>query len=1189
MGLTTGERRIVSVFVVDIADSTDIGERLGPERSKFLFDEVVRLMRDEVERFGGTVAQLTGDGLYALFGAPAAHEDDAERAVRAGLAVHAVLQRYAHEAEEAYGVTLAARVAVNTGPVVLLPEGAPAEERYNALGDTVNVAARLQEHAGPGGVAVGTATARQVEDRFLLEALGDLELKGRREPITAYRVADERETEAPAEQRPLVGRERELALIVDALSGLVEGRGAIVSVLGEPGIGKSRLVAEAKARMAKDVRFAESRAVSYAQEIPYFPVQDLLRSILGVGIAEPELKVRLELKAQLASALGERADTYHPFLASLLGIPLERDAEERLRDLARDSVQRQTQEAVSELLRALSTRRPLCLVLQDLHVADEPTLELYEELLTLCDEEALSLVLVYRSDPATSAWRLGEKARRRFRHCYHELELGPLAPDASAELAAVAAGAELTEEARAALAARAGGNPFFIEEGLRDLIERGALQRENGHLALVQVDEELGLPAGVQETVQARLDPLTPEAREVATIASVVGQRFGFPLLERVAPAEQLRPALSELRRSELVVEERRRPVPEYRFRHGLVQEAAYATLLERRRKELHRVVGEALEDLHGAELSDAFGLLARHFVEADEPEKAAHYSLEAGEAARSVYADEEAVVHYRRALPFLDRMGDRRRARETLFKIALVCHTGFDFGGANEAWNEAFGLPEPEAPRSPPRELVETVIGPPHEVAPGHTYDRVGWWIGRHLFRGLLRLEPGLDVAPDVAEHVWVSDNGRTYRFRLRESVRWSDGEPVTAEDFAFTYRAMREQHVLSAHLLEGVEADALDDRTLELRLCEPRWYFPYLLSQPPFFPWPRHRVQAVEEWRQAEGLVGDGPFTLAQWDEQHVLLVANQRWSGASGNVERVSAVIGRARDELEDWSRGRYDLLEVGRRNALEDPPGTMRFPSSMFETAYLGFRADRFPVDDERVRRALAHALDRERFSELFGWDAPALGGMLPPAMPGHSHELSPAENLERARELLAKAGYADGRGLPALRLALVRPVALSGQFRRDLEEAWRAQWGRIGVRLEIEWIPGGYIAPREDATGPHVWVHGWNADYPDPDGFLATFLETNPVLLDERLETLLGRARTLRNRDERLRLYREADRLLVSERVVAVPTFYQADVVLVRPWIEGFWANPIGYATCDQIVVHDRNKSPANAGLSQLRG
>jgi class 3 adenylate cyclase len=234
-----GERRIVSTLLVDIADSTEIGEQLGPERSKFLFDEVVRLLAAEVKRFGGSVAQFTGDGLYALFGVPAAHDDDAERSVRAARAMQAALEGYAADLAEAYGVKLAARIGVNTGPVVLLSDEAPAEERYNALGDTVNTAARLQAHAGDGGIVVGPATAAQVQGAFDLESVGPLELKGKAEPVAAFRVVGERER-VVRRLTPLIGRDHELANLDEVFGGLADGRGAIVAITGEPGIGKSR-------------------------------------------------------------------------------------------------------------------------------------------------------------------------------------------------------------------------------------------------------------------------------------------------------------------------------------------------------------------------------------------------------------------------------------------------------------------------------------------------------------------------------------------------------------------------------------------------------------------------------------------------------------------------------------------------------------------------------------------------------------------------------------------------------------------------------------------------------------------------------------------------------------------------------------------------------------------------------------
>src|SRR5919197_930585 len=406
MSAMSGERRTVSVLMADVADSTTIGERLGPERSKFLFDEVIRLIASEVKRYGGTVAQFTGDGLYALFGAPTAHEDDAERAVRSALAIHDALAGYARDVADAYGIELTARVGVNTGPVVVLPDEAPPEERYNALGDTVNVAARLQSHAGRSGVAIGSTTARQVETVFRLEPLGPLELKGKAEPVEAYCVLDEHEGIA-RRVSPLVGRDHELVVMRGVLSDVTEGRGAIVAVTGEAGIGKSRLVAEARERCSDEVRFLGAQGVSYAHDVPYYPFRELLRGFLGLGLADPEARVRLELKAQLARLLAAHAEFYYPFLAQLLGLALEEDAAERLGELARDSVQRQTHEAVVELVRELSHERPLCLVLEDLHFADAPTLELCRELLSLADEEAVAILLLYRSEPDLPSWELG--------------------------------------------------------------------------------------------------------------------------------------------------------------------------------------------------------------------------------------------------------------------------------------------------------------------------------------------------------------------------------------------------------------------------------------------------------------------------------------------------------------------------------------------------------------------------------------------------------------------------------------------------------------------------------------------------------------------------------------------------------------------------------------------------------------
>ncbi|MDQ4081774.1 MAG: ABC transporter substrate-binding protein, partial [Actinomycetota bacterium] len=890
----TGERRIVSVLIADVVNSTGIGERLGPERSKFLMDEVLRIMTEQVTRYEGTVVQRIGDQIFAVFGAPLAHEDDSERAVRAGLAIQRGIARYAEDVEAAYGVELAVRVGVHTGPVVIPSEDGTSDiaERWNALGDTVNIASRLQELARPGEVAIGLTTARQVESCFELERLGDQELRGKSAPLATFRVRGVREGAAVRRHGTLVGRDFELTVLERTMDGLRDGRGVIASIIGEPGIGKTRLVAEVRARYEHEIRFIEGRGVSYAQSFPYSPIRELLRDWLGVAATTPETRVRLELKARVAELFDANADEAYPFLANLLGVTLEPGAAERIRELNRESIQHQTFEVFVEFLCRLSGEIPVCLVLEDLHWADESTLELLEESLRVTEEAAVGLLLLYRPEREHSSWRLGERARQRYPHRYREIELRPLPSDASRTLVGSAADGELPDAVSELLVERAGGNPFFLEEALRDLVERGALRREDGRWELAVGQEELAVPAAIQGALQARLDRLDPKTRHVVSIAAVVGRTFGVELLERLVPHEELVPALSELQRLDLVVEIRRRPSPEYRFRHGLVQEVAYASLVDATRRRLHRSVGEALEELYRDSLDEVYDLLARHFSEADDAEKAVDYLLKAGDAARALYADQEALEHYKRARAFLARLGDDRRMRDTLFKMALAHHLAFDFEKAEEVYDEAFCCRIGEPVRLEPSERIETAGLPPDDLSPGDVYSTEGAGFAAHLFQGLLTVDRDLNVVPAMADNMRVSRDGLTYLVRLREGVRWSDGERLTAEDFAFAWRRMREERTVTAFLMEDVEsAEALDDRTLEIRLREPRSYFPYILASMFAYPWPRHKCEELgDAWREPENLVCNGPFMLSALTEERAVLAANPYWSGPRGNVGEI-----------------------------------------------------------------------------------------------------------------------------------------------------------------------------------------------------------------------------------------------------------------------------------------------------------
>jgi ABC-type transport system substrate-binding protein/class 3 adenylate cyclase len=1186
MAVATGERRIVSVLVADVVGSTAIAEKLGPERSKFLIDEVMRIMTEQVRRFDGTVAQLVGDEMLAFFGVPVSHEDDAERALRAALAIQRALAQYSQEVEAAYGVELSVRIGVNTGPVVVGVEGdgEGGYDPFNALGDTVNVASRLQELADHGGVLIGPTTKRQVEAGFDLEELGPQDLKGVSKPLDVFRVSRIRETEAAAPTLPIVGRDFELTVLERTMDALVEGRGAIVTIMGEPGIGKTRLVWEVRDRYRDRVRFIEARGVSYAQTFPYWPIRELLREWLGVGASTPEARVRLELKAELAHLLGkEEADDAYPFVANLVGLTLEPEAQQAIRELNRESIQSRTFEVFSELVCRLADEEPLCLVFEDLHWADDSTLELLETILGMTDETSVALFFVYRPEREHGSWRLGELARQRYPHRYREVEVRPLPADSSRVLVANAANGELPESVAELLAERSGGNPFFLEEAFRDLVERGVLERRNGGWELAVSVDELSIPAVVQGTLQARLDRLDRQTREVLSIAAVIGRTFGLPLLERLVDRDRLMQALSELQRLDLIVEKRRRPNPEYRFRHGLVQEVAYASLVDTQRRKLHKRVGEALEEIYKESPEEAYGLLARHFAEAEEPEKAVEYLLRAGDAARAVYADKEALEHYRRARTFLAHLGDERRARDTLFKMALAYHLAFDFESAEEMYDEAFSCRVGEDPRLPATERLETASNRPGELSPGDVYTTEAGYFSELLFRGLLMVDSELNVVPAMADNFRVSSDGLTYLFRLREGAKWSDGEPLTADDYAFAWNQMRELKTRTAFLMEDVEAaEALDDRTLEIRLREPRSYFPYILCSPWAFPWPRHRCEALgDDWAKPENLVGNGPYMLVEFDDEHALLRANPHWSGPHGNVGEIHfSFHAKGEQMVERWRQGDFDLLHVY-DPVDETEPDTMGDIVPELGLQYIGFSVDQPPFSNQHVRKAFSHAVDREELLSTFPTlsRAATRGGAIPPAMPAHSHRIGAEYDLEQARELLAEAGYPGGKGLPEITLVVphwLQPV-------EEIAELWRPLGARVKVTPVREHVDCDVLA---DA---HMWWSGWTADYPDPDGFFRGLLTHGwPFYCDDDILELLARGRSLRDQGERMRAYHEVDRRWVGEHAAILPIGYPRSILLRRPWIEGLWASPLSRAHLDTVVVRERSAPAHDSGELAFR-
>ena len=440
------ERKVVTALFVDIVGSTAIAERLDPEDVKLVIGDAVARVIGAVEAYGGTVKDLAGDGVLALFGAPRAHEDDPERAVRAGLQAVADIEAYGREVERAFGIEgFSVRVGVNTGPVVVGAIGAGSRVEYGALGDALNTAARLQSNAEPSEVLVGEDTHRLIEPLFDWTDPRPLALKGKAEPVTAYgatgaRAAPGRLRGLETVQTPLVCRETELAAGNEVVEAALAGSGGILALTGEPGIGKTRLLAELRERFESGPvahgpgTWIEGRCVSYGESMPYWPYRDLLRSWLGVLADEPELRVRVALRRNVERLFVDRAPEIYPYLGAILGLTLEPEAAARLAELSPEALQYRSFEVVRSVLRRLAEDGPLAVALEDLHWVDATSLQLLERMLADTEDVALLLVLTTRLARDHPSWRVKETAARELPHRTRELALEALSGDAGREL-----------------------------------------------------------------------------------------------------------------------------------------------------------------------------------------------------------------------------------------------------------------------------------------------------------------------------------------------------------------------------------------------------------------------------------------------------------------------------------------------------------------------------------------------------------------------------------------------------------------------------------------------------------------------------------------------------------------------------------------------------------------------------------
>jgi class 3 adenylate cyclase len=681
-----GERRVVTVIVTDLTDSTKLLEKLGTEGWVELMNRILHILESEIYRFGGEVSQFRGDGLVAFFGATVAHEDDPERAVLAALSMQRSLEAYVRELAQPEAADLRMRVGVNTGEVIVTPGSDRQHWQETAMGMAVAIAARMETAAESGTVLVSEHTYHLVESQFDWESLGEIPLKGVSQPITVYRP-QRHVTDADSlpqggafpDTMPLIGREAEFHTLKSSVKGIFEGRGGIVTLAGDKGNGKSFLLNEVQQYFAhREALLAETEAASssaeisltwirgrcrsYSQTWPYSMWLDLFRAWLGIRPDASNEEKRASLYRRAEALWSEDVDEHYPYLATFLGLPLEEAFTEKIRHLDGEGLRQRFFLAIRSWVEAISASGPVVLAFSDMQWVDDSSLDLLKYCLPVCDSESLLCLLSFRPEREASIWEFYHYLEAEYPHRLTSVELLPLTQAQSLKLIHHLIGSEtLPEETSSLIIRNAGGNPYYILELIRALIAKGVLNcdADNSEWRLMRAVTTLDLPNSLQRLLLARIDRLSTQQRLVLQIAATIGPVFWLNMVQSLlGEPETLKTDLAALQRAQLIQESGR--VPElgmqYFFKSPLVRETVYDSLLSTQRTAYHLRAAEYLENLISPDvLREYDGMLAYHYRGAGNHRKELFYTFLAAEQERKIYSNVEALQDYTRAIELLD------------------------------------------------------------------------------------------------------------------------------------------------------------------------------------------------------------------------------------------------------------------------------------------------------------------------------------------------------------------------------------------------------------------------------------------------------------------------------------------------------------------------------------------------------
>jgi class 3 adenylate cyclase/tetratricopeptide (TPR) repeat protein len=667
-----GERKQVTVLFADVKGSMDLAEQLDPEEWSQIMNRFFQILSDGVERFEGFVDKFTGDGIMALFGAPLAHEDHARRACYAALAIVEGLRGYANELRLRRGLNFSARLGLNSGEVIVGKIGDDLHMDYTAQGHTVGLASRMEQIAEPGKAYLTGHTAALVEGYFALTDLGEMEIKGVHGAMHVYELIGlgQMRTRLDVSRSRgfsrFVGRGDEMQVLESALAHAREGNAQIVGIVGEAGLGKSRLCFEFLERCrARGLMTYETTGVAHGKAIPFLPILRLFRAFFGITEQDSDATARERIAGRML-LLDERLRESLPMLFDFMGVPDPANPAPRIDP---EAFQRQMFDIVRRVVQARGQRETHVTLLEDLHWFDSGSAAYLEPLIE-ARAGTRSLMLVNFRPEYQAPW-MGKSF-------YHQLPLAPLGPDAIRELVDALLGKDPSTAGLAeAIHARTGGNPFFTEEVVQNLIESGKLQGSKCAYRLVTPVDRLEVPSSVQAILAARIDRLAEREKDVLQTAAVIGREFDEPTLAAVVEqaAPQLREALQALKDTEFVYEQSLYPIAEYIFKHPLTQEVALASQLQERRKRLHAAVARVIEAAHAHDLDQQAALLAHHWEEAADLVNAVRWHRRAAEWADS-RDPAEGVRHWRKVRD-LGRSPDSADVRESRLRACSIILTG--------------------------------------------------------------------------------------------------------------------------------------------------------------------------------------------------------------------------------------------------------------------------------------------------------------------------------------------------------------------------------------------------------------------------------------------------------------------------------------------------------------------------------